>query len=394
MVLRNILLAIISFHIAACGQKVNQIVFSEDDMELITVEDIGYSEVFLLSNIAKGVKIVPLAFSPDYPIGEVKRIRIWQDKVFIQDLHHNQLFVFDTKGVFITKIGQSGRGPEEYGVITDFDVDDSNGDVFIYDNMTQHVFIYSQTGEFQKKVFISRHKDFFRLHDDGFVLYRMNPELGTPYELEMYSATGSLIWSYFEGKPEEMGSSFPVFGEGLDKTILFSKVRQDTVFRISGDDVRKAFCFDFGPNRISDEHRALLDKEPLRTSEICMKNNYAHAINGLLETEDYLFFRYTYGVISYDAFYDKEEKACFHSNSVLDDVSYLFFATPKTLYDGNLVGVYDNVSFIESNVQWIKEKLVEGAIANPESAKQTLRVLEGMARKGFDNNPILVFYKL
>src|SRR5690606_10143529 len=175
----NILLIIFLCVASACNTTLKHVDPSEEGMKIIKVRDMEDTKSVYLSSIFRQARIVPLDYSEDNIIGEVEQLRIWSDKLYIMDKYNEgSISIFDLDGNFIRKVGKAGRGPNEFTVISDFDVDKNNGDVYIYDNHTRNIFVYSHLGEFQRKILITEYKDFFRLHGNKFYLYRKNPSLG------------------------------------------------------------------------------------------------------------------------------------------------------------------------------------------------------------------------
>lgn len=77
-------------------------------------------------------------------ISQIKDLRMCNDKLFILD-KTSKLFIFSTDGEFINVIDKRGHGPNEYIVVTDYDIMDST--VYVLSRPQKKVYTYSFTGE-------------------------------------------------------------------------------------------------------------------------------------------------------------------------------------------------------------------------------------------------------
>src|SRR5690554_7503187 len=96
----------------------------------------------LLSDIVGDYKIVPLETKENSLLGEIQKVELYDEKIFI--LSRNQIFVFEQNGKFIQKTNRTGRGPGEYIEIKDFDIFSET--LFILDRTGQNVLEYDLKG--------------------------------------------------------------------------------------------------------------------------------------------------------------------------------------------------------------------------------------------------------
>ena len=68
------------------------------------------------------------------PIGEISKMIVTGDKIFILDAHiAQQIFVFDRTGKLLYRIKNKGRGPKEYISIWDMQVDTIRNEILLKD---------------------------------------------------------------------------------------------------------------------------------------------------------------------------------------------------------------------------------------------------------------------
>lgn len=89
---------------------------------------------------------IPLETKENCLIGEIRKVLIYDEFIFVFDRFTNSLYVFDKEGKFIRKIGKTGQGPGEYGRISDFDIDQINNEIILYDINSRKFLFYDFNG--------------------------------------------------------------------------------------------------------------------------------------------------------------------------------------------------------------------------------------------------------
>ena len=105
---------------------------------------------FLTSTFFKSIKIIPLETNESCLIGNITKIIVFEQYIFVLDnFIANSLYVFDKEGRFIRKIGSIGQGPGEFDRISDFAIDRVNKTVYIKGGRFPRIHKYDlATGKF------------------------------------------------------------------------------------------------------------------------------------------------------------------------------------------------------------------------------------------------------
>jgi hypothetical protein len=88
-------------------------------------------------------RFVVLETNSDCLIGYINHVEVFEDRIFIQDLHHAKaIFVFDAGGRFITQVGSTGDGPQSYTLPFAFEIDRENRRIVVDDANRQRFVFY------------------------------------------------------------------------------------------------------------------------------------------------------------------------------------------------------------------------------------------------------------
>src|SRR5690606_36238678 len=173
--------------IAGCNKKDNiRERFHDTDIKVIHIESPWNDSTIFLSSLVSDVSVLPLEYNEASMLGEVVKLKIHDDKIYVQDKHKSSLSVFDITGRFLNQIGRQGRGPTEYINIRDFDVNESTGHVLIYDDYTRKIFQFLSDGTFIKEVQMPFAASQIAVRDDLVYMYRFNPSQFSDFSLNIY----------------------------------------------------------------------------------------------------------------------------------------------------------------------------------------------------------------
>ena len=87
------------------------------------------------------------------PIGEISKMVVTRDKIFILDAHiAQQIFVFNKTGKLLFRIKNKGRGPKEYISIWDMQVDTIRNEILVNDALARsYLYFSTDDGAFLRK---------------------------------------------------------------------------------------------------------------------------------------------------------------------------------------------------------------------------------------------------
>lgn len=387
------LLLLFVFYACNNKSKSNSKIQFQGDLETIKIESPGQDSIVHLSNFVKSVKVVPLEFTENGVIGEVQKMKIYKDRIYIQDKYHSSLLVFDIQGKFLYTIGTLGKGKDEYLDLTSFDVNEKG--VLIYNYNPSEIYFYDYDGNYLRKdKKIEFQGENFAVQDDYYYLYRSSPKTGSKYELNVYSFDYKGQVGYFPSNVAfESASVTGLFsGASSDGLVPFHLSLNDTIYMLNKDEIRASYLVDFGKYRVSEEDRLELYKNMIYVDKASVDKDFAFNVNNVHHIEDYLFFNYYYRYILHPVFYNKKSKTVINSYNIFDDVSNMIFANPITQYENKLVGVYypENIS---TNVEFI-QRLIKQKGRVTDQGLENLKLLENLSKDVFSVNAFIILYTL
>ena len=194
---------------------------------------------------------IPLETKEESLIGSILQIKYYQDKILILNRAGQQvsLLIFSSKGEFLDKIGETGKGPEEYIDASDFDISPKTNDIYILAHRDKKIMQYNIEGEFIRNIELNcpdsiRYGPMRMLitTDEGFLV----SSHGISYDILFFNSNGDLTTYLFPYRKGMMYSRFSLSKWKDD--ILFFKSQNDTIYKV-GKEGAQAYCYlDFGTN--------------------------------------------------------------------------------------------------------------------------------------------------
>ncbi len=269
-------LSFVESSITTDGAEVARKSSQVSSLQTLNISDAIKNEVSMsISEIGNGIKYVQLETSAEALLGEIKKIVI-DKNIYILDI--NGLFVFSPEGRFIRKIGEKGKGPNEYLIAFDFDV---NSEVVgILDILSQKILQFHSDGNLNRiiKDFPSTVKLF--LADSQYFLM-----ITTPAEFWGDVDSGTLLYSFDTNEknnfsiinPNQELHSSVARSYKYKNRLHFQQTLNDTIFSVSGDEIQEKYIIDLGKYKpqqaISKKHEVGRIRKTMRVENIAESNS-------------------------------------------------------------------------------------------------------------------------
>jgi len=277
--------------------------------------EIGKIDIEKAYKKRKNIKLSTIAEAIDYVILETKKecvinkyVRVYLTKNNIVIIAQNQQLVFNrNSGKYIRNIGHVGKDPYAYSS-TRKQV--SNDDFrTIYANKGKDVIIYSLYGEaigqIKKPTNINNIRSITHVNKNTFLVYTSNYNGNDTIKLAVIDETNEvkkLMPNYQFFTKNTKTYRFWGSNEGdfykYGNNIFLKELFNDTIFRVGTDKLHHTkYVFDTGKYRFPDKERDFIDIE---------KQKSYYLINGVFESDRYVFFRLKYNNELRSGLFDKK----------------------------------------------------------------------------------------
>jgi hypothetical protein len=163
----------------------------------ITVDYNSLSDV-KLSGYVEDVSVVKLETTDDCIIGNIAKIQLYGDRIYILDNLSNVIYVFDKSGTFISCLNRRGIGPGEYVLLKDMNVTEKG--ILALDFSTQSLLLYDFNFNMVRKTKYSSFSSEFIISDTTFWTYNEPSPRSDDYQLEHINKNDRKIKGYFPHK--------------------------------------------------------------------------------------------------------------------------------------------------------------------------------------------------
>ncbi|MCF8360975.1 MAG: 6-bladed beta-propeller [Prolixibacteraceae bacterium] len=140
----TLIFSILFFLFFSCqnNSKIENKIYSEYEVEIYnnekSIDDLSF---------VRSAKLVFL--ENEHLIGNIKKLYIHDNKIYIWDNVADKILVFSTSGKYCFSVSDKGMGPNEYISITSFCYSRTNNNIFILDTKKRKVLCFSgQDGKF------------------------------------------------------------------------------------------------------------------------------------------------------------------------------------------------------------------------------------------------------
>jgi hypothetical protein len=328
------------------------------------------------------IEFIALESNAQSMIGDIERIWVYDNSLYIFDRQLKQILRFTDQGQFVAKIGNKGNGPGEYSSIRDFAIDEENGNVFLLCDSPFKLLIVDKQGQFKKEIPLTDLYKHIKIVEGAIVVFHDND---SHYAVYLNSETGEEMTKGAERSA--LSAKYPFRGGGFPITITsqsthFCAYFDNLVYQIMQDGIYPRYLLDFMEKNIP-EGIANIELPDSEVYQHFRENEWGFAVSNLHEHNDNLFF--TYGATNHIAFYNNGTGVCkTYKGTLYDDNSKVFlssFFAPdgKSNYVVNII----NPVIMQRGLEYLKDN------TNNDDLKFILQNLS------INDNPIIAkcYYK-
>ena len=357
----------------------------------IKLSDLGFFDI----------EYIPLETTDQSAIGRFG-LRSVTDRFIIGDSFYiikqfNSIVKFRDDGSFETRIGTVGRGPTEFQVAHDIDIDKENHKIYLVSGFQEKFNVYSETGEFLKTFKIPIHAPIqFRLNDNNILCYLDNLQGNIENSFVVIDTLGEIIKNFPNKYPFTLNKKGAT-GVGQENLFyqfnnrLFKKeVYSDTIYVFEDMVFKPHIVIEVGDRQLTPEARAKYDLFHLA-------ENFISPIH-LFEFGDYVYYEYKYRIIpksnnllygfigskttDFQAFIDADQ-------GLINDLDGGPNILPETIKDNNTLISWTEAINIKKHVA--SDTFRNSRPKYPEKKNELEKLASGLKET---DNPVLVLVSL
>jgi hypothetical protein len=315
--LKFLIISIISCLLLGCKQD-----RGDAQPKLTDVIDVDNLNKVSFHDLFSDVSLVPLESIPESVIKRTDKIIFYNDRFYILDKDQAAVQVFSFTGKYLFKIQSVGRGPGEYTLLYDININKFRNTVELL-NPRGQLIAYDLDGNFVDKTPIPlRACDYFHyLNNDTIILNTTND----PKKLTYFSkSTKKIVYSSFSF-PEfihktpliQMNSPFVNYGNEL----LFFQGFSNTIYALNGTQINERFSWNFGKHNI--ELNDFPENESMQFYiNFLKKSDYVWGFTNYAENDDFIITRFVYGQDLCNLVFNKQLKDHILLKKITEDVYF------------------------------------------------------------------------
>lgn len=273
------------------------------------------------TGLIKDYEIYSLETTDDARIGEIDKVVVTDDRIYVLDIFLTQsVYVFDKQGKFLHKISRHGQGPGEYVQLFDMDID-SQGAINLLSRLPQKIMTFVNDGDsLAKTTDLERSYTQLMKSGDSFFAYQGNfSQGGDKHNLCKLSPSGEIAGSWFDiptGWESIMTVSMHPLSRGIDGAAYFIPPYATEVYRFDGTDFDLVMQLDFRKYNMPSSIQSYQDFKQSNNSD------YISDIRNFAETRRYYVFHTLFHGQDVLMVVEKATGDTHFAKTEIDDVKY------------------------------------------------------------------------
>jgi hypothetical protein len=268
---------------------VNQPADRDQLLVLDLKKPIGVSTVKLSEIGATEIKYIPLKTTSQNAISRINNVIFSSSYLLIYEYSSVNMFRYD--GSFVTKVGTIGRGPSEFTIVSDVDIDPKNE--YIYIAGGNKFLVFDKNGKFIRTFKGPSSGGMnFKYTEDGILCYYTNDMGHTDNSYILIDTTGKIIKNYpnrypWKRKAPGVFYSWENIFYKFNNQLFKKEIYCDTIFSFKNKVFKPHMVIDVGKQRLTPDIRS-----GFRTRPDFSETTYHNYITpwNLFEFGDFIYY--------------------------------------------------------------------------------------------------------
>ncbi|MFZ5430217.1 MAG: 6-bladed beta-propeller [Bacteroidota bacterium] len=261
-VIWHTIILLLPAHFIACSDSTPDSTLKYIDVE----KNIHNFEPFALSTIARDLEYIVLDSSEPALIGALKYIDINDHYIIAAD--GIKVILFDSKGKYIRKIGNEGRGPGEYLYLCQPKIMDSL--IYLPDASNSSLLVYNLNGQFERKIKAPgkfshglRVNNWWPINNSTFLIHHPNTLGDERIKISSINQHGNILQEFMNSSFFPTGNTYFATSDmyanfiSFKDKVYFKELLNDTIWLIGETNLEPAYILGMGKYGFKMADRAL-----------------------------------------------------------------------------------------------------------------------------------------
>lgn len=335
----------------------------------------------------KSKVILPLETNDLALIGQIGRIYMANDTLFVLDKNFQSIIIYNKDGKYVNSIRNVGAGPKEYVELGDICVDNVNKELIVLCTRPSKVQFYSYQGKFLREKYLG---ELFYTHlgtDGKYLYFQDDTNINESKEIAIYDQHLNHKADTLEhGKVFKNNESGTVnrFGQGnamtQDSSIHIVREFDNTIYGAKNGIVYPKYRLDFKQHTLPE---SLLESKmkPFEFLDICREKKYVISLKEVVENSKFLLFTTNIGLF----LCDKQSGEMTRHIFILDSTLGMGSSDVQVIGNTNKIAVVWSISRLKS--------MMEARLKNPQDKGVNMDFVKKLNEMDDENNAILFIYE-
>jgi len=344
----------------------------------LKLSELGFSDI----------DYIPLETNLESLLKRITGLRTCNDFILIQ--YYTTILKFNPDGSFANKIGTEGRGPNEFTVVHDIDIDEKNKRIYLVSAWQRKFFVYSENGKFLKTIQSPLNTTSFKVTDYGILCYSINSFGNITSSFNLIDSTGRIIKSYpnkYPWNPPKRSTYIFQY-----ENLYYRFINQLFKKEIYSDTIYSFDKLAFEPHLIIDHGKRLITSKVRTNSSVDqITEDFIRQLN-LFEFGDYIYYEFLLGRNAFSLIGSKKNNSTIlidPEKGIINDVDCGPNIWPKAVKDDKTLICW--IDAIELKKYVASEIFKKSVPKYPEKKMELERLANNLKET---DNPILILVKL